>query len=236
MGANLVISARQTFDPVIDPVRVPGPGVARTLAGRVRRELRPVPCVRMLLSFYRDPLAWFGLVVSLAILAYAGGAVMFILHAEVLGEQGPAIPAGAHWLLDSTLGFIGLAPAVALILPLASWAATPAPGDGVRPAAFAAVGGVMFAFATGPGPIAHDLLVGRGTWLANQVTGWISGTAPLAAHVHGGDGVSQALSIGLQVAVGVPTYTLLVWASLAAVRGLLRQRRALQRAREVLAG
>jgi len=232
MPTNLVITARQAYDPVIDPIRPGGP--RRTLATRVRQDLRPFGYCRMLLRFYRDPMAWFGLAVSLAILAYAGGAVMFVLHAEVLGEQGPAIPAVDHWLLDSTLGFLGLAPAVALILPLAAWAASPEPGDGVRPGVYAGVGGILFAFATGPGPIAHDLLVGRGTWLADKVTSMITGAAPLG-HVHG-DGIPQSLSIGLQVAVGLPTYTLLVWASLAAMRGLVRQRHALRRAREVLAG
>ena len=167
MAARLVITARQTFDP---------PGVAigpyerqhRQLIGRACRDLRPWPCLRMLVEFYRDPLAWLGLFVSTLILAYAGGLVMFILHAEILGEQGPAISPFAHWALDSTLGFLGLAPAVAMILPIAAWATTPGPADGVRPAGYAAVGGGLFALATGPGPIAHDLLVGRGTWLGDR--------------------------------------------------------------------
>src|SRR5262249_23606975 len=139
MGARLLITARQTFDPVVEPAA--SPHGAGSLALRACRELRPVACGRMLVNFYRDPLAWFGVFVSVLILASAGGAVMFPLHAVVRGEQGPAISPVAHWALDSTLGFIGLGPAVALIVPLAGWITTPGVGVGVRPGAFAAVGG-----------------------------------------------------------------------------------------------
>jgi hypothetical protein len=233
MGAKLLITARQTFDPVVDPIAVPhGAG---SLIRRTCRELRPIACGRMLLDFYRDPLAWFGVFVSTLILAYAGGAVMFILHAVVLGEQGPAISPVAHWALDSTLGFVGLGPAVALIVPLAGWITTPGAGVAVRPGGFATVGGVLFALATAPGPIAHDLLVGRGTYLANKATVLLGGTVH-AGHAAAGDSIPQALSIGLQVAVGVPTYVLLVWVALRAVRAVVRHRQQYARAREVLAG
>ena len=232
MGAKLTITARQTFDPVVEPIAVRyGAG---SLTRRACRELRPTACGRMLLDFYRDPLAWFGVFVSTLILAYAGGAVMFILHAVVLGEQGPAIGPAEHWALDSTLGFVGLGPAVALIVPLAGWITTPGVGLTVRPGAFAAVGGVLFALATAPGPVAHDLLVGRGTYLANKATVLLGGSVH-AGHA-AGDAVPQALSIGLQVAVGVPTYVLLVWVSLRTVRAVVRHRQQYARAREVLAG
>src|SRR5947209_10982272 len=190
MGTRLAISARQAFDPVVDP----SGSLLRTgeLARRACREMRPVACGRMLLDFYREPLAWFGVLVSTAILAYLGGAVMFVLHAEILGEQGPAISPVAHWALDSTLGFVGLGPAVALILPLAGWLTTPGPGVAVRPGPYAAVGGVLFALATAPGPIAHDLLVGRGTYLANKATVLLGGSLAPAGHVTG-DGVPPAL-------------------------------------------
>src|SRR5262249_5942779 len=140
----------------------------------------------------------------------------------------------AHWALDSTLGFIGLGPAVALIVPLAGWITTPGVGVGGRPGAFAAVGGVLFALATAPRPIAHDLLVGRRTDLANKVTVLLGG--PVHAGHATGDTVPQALSIGLQIAVGVPTYVLLVWMALRTVRVVVRHRRQYARAREVLAG
>jgi hypothetical protein len=185
------------------------------------------------MDFYRDPLAWFGLLLSMLILAYAGGAVMFILHAVVLGELGPAIPPVTHWALDSTLGFVGLAPIVALILPIAAWAACP-DGGTVRPAVFAGVGGVLFALGTAPGPIAHDLLVGRGTWLANRVTEILGGTA-VAEHAQHIEPVSQSLSIAMQVLVGVPTYVALVWLALRTIHAVTRTRQATRRAAAVLA-
>jgi hypothetical protein len=224
MDTKLLITARHAFDPA--SVRRVGRAEQRPngLFQRARRDLRPASYCRLVVSFYRDPLAWFGLLVSMAVLAYLGGAVMFILHALVLGELGPAISPVTHWALDSTLGFIGLAPIVALILPLAAWAACP-DGGAVRPAMFAGVGGVLFALGTGPGPIAHDLLVGRGTWLANRVTEVLGGAATTepAQHIQP---ASEALSIGLQVLVGVPTYVVLVWLALRVIRAVTRTRQA----------
>jgi hypothetical protein len=212
------ITARQVFDPTDAPAVGQFPVTPRAL-------------VRFYVHYYRAPLAWFGLLVTLLVVAYAGGAVMFVLHAVVLGELGPAISPMAHWALDSTLGFVGLGPVVALIVPVAGWAAVRVAGA-VRPLPFALVGGTLFALAAGPGPIAHDLLVGRGTWLADRVTGLLGGDLS-AGHVHG-DAVPQVLSIGAQLAVGVPTYVALMWASLALVRAALRHRSTVLAARAVL--
>ena len=212
-------TARQVYDPT--ETQVIGPFA-----------VRPRALVRFYVDYYRAPLAWFGLLVTLLVVAYAGGAVMFILHAGVLGELGPAISPVEHWVLDSTLGFVGLAPVVALIVPVAGWAAARVAGA-VRPLPYALVGGILFALAAGPGPIAHDLLVGRGTWLANRVTDLLGGPVAAAPHVHG-DTVSQTLSIGAQLAVGVPTYVLLMWASLTLVRAALRHRSTVLAAQAVL--
>ncbi len=233
MSTKLVITARQAFDPASVRLVARQEQQPNGLFQRARRDLRVASYCRLLVNFYRDPLAWFGLLVSMLILAYLGGAVMFILHAGVLGELGPAIPPVTHWALDSTLGFIGLAPIVALILPLAAWAACP-DESAARPAIFAVVGGVLFAFGTAPGPVAHDLLVGRGTWLANQVTELLGGTTVLehAQHV---EPVSESLSIGLQVLVGVPTYVALVWLALVAVRRVVQTRQATREAGIMLA-
>jgi hypothetical protein len=220
-----VITAREVFHPstTCPPVRL--------LAGRAWRELRPGPCLRMLRTYYRDPLAWWGALVSLLVLAYAGGAAMFMLHAEILGEQGPAIAPVEHWVLDSTLGFVGLAPVVAVIVPLAAWIVRGDPGVPTLPCAL--VGGTLFGLALAPAPIAHDLLVGRGTWLANHVTVLLGGVP--AHHVHGtGDEVPQTLSIALQVLVGVPTYIFLLWMALRLVQASLRHRQALHHAAVVL--
>jgi hypothetical protein len=222
MADRPTITARQLFR----PLSVPDPWAGRALVDQAYRHLRPRACLRMLLAYYREPLAWFGALMTLAIVAYAGGAVMFVLHAEILGEQGPAISPLEHYALDSTLGFVGLAPLVAVVVPLTAWLVTAGPGT-VRTTPYAVVGGLLFGLATGPAPIAHDLLVGRGTWLADRVTTLLSPNAPhLVAHVHG-DGVSQTLSIGAQIAVGVPTYGLLLLAAVAVSRELTRRRWAL---------
>src|SRR5690349_24461415 len=96
------ITARQLFGPLYPDDAAPAP-VRRP---RIR-DLNPRAMLQALVAFYRDPLAWFGMVGTLLIVAYGGGAVLFILHADVLGELGPAISPWAHWALDSTLGFIG---------------------------------------------------------------------------------------------------------------------------------
>jgi hypothetical protein len=213
------LTARQVFDPAATPTGGPFP-------------IRPRTLVRFYVRYYRAPLAWFGLFVTLVVMAYGGGAVMFTLHAVVLGEVGPAISPMSHWALDSTLGFVGFAPVVALVVPLAAWAAIRVAGA-VRTLPFALVGGVLFAFAAAPGPIAHDLVVGRGTWLADRVTSVLGGDTTAVVHAHG-DSVSQTLSIGSQLAVGVPTYILLMSASLILVRAALRHRVATVTAAAVL--
>jgi len=179
--------------------------------------LRPRTYLRFLLDFYRDPVAWIGVAVSALILVYAGGAVMFFLHSVYLGEGGPAIHPAAHWALDSTAGLIGLTPAVALVVPLAAWVATRADGW-FRPEVYAVVAGAMFAVATAPGPPMHDLLVGRGTWVADHVTALVgSSGVPAAPPVD----IPAVESIAWQVGVGLPTYAILVWLSLVLARGLL---------------
>jgi hypothetical protein len=238
VATRLVITARQVFRaPVARRPSVPRRFSARAFAVRARqagRHLRPAACLAMLRDFYRDPLAWFGGLVSLLVLAYAGGAVMFVLHAVLLGELGPAISPAAHWVLDSTLGFVGLAPVAAVVVPVAAWLVhAEADGEAVPTLPCAAVGGTLFGLATAPAPIVHDLLVGRGTWLANRVTEALGGPVALGYHVHG-DRVPQALSIALQVAVGIPTYVLLLWLALHLVHTAVHQYDMLRQARAVL--
>jgi hypothetical protein len=247
---RIVITAHQVFNPPAAARRPsasqPRPTgrtvAARTLAARTvaaraylaGRQLRPAACLSMLTDFYRDPLAWFGGLVSLLVLAYAGGAVMFVLHAVVLGELGPAISPVEHWALDSTLGFVGLAPLVALVVPVAAWLVrAEVDGEAVPALSYAAIGGTLFGLATAPAPIVHDLLVGRGTWLANRVTESLGGPSVIGQHVHG-DTVPQVVSIASQVAVGIPTYILMLWLALRLVHAGVRQHEALRNARAVL--
>jgi hypothetical protein len=203
------LTAHHIFAPTGTPAAEPFP-------------VRPRALIRFYVDYYRTPMAWFGLLVTLLTVAYVGGAIMFTLHSVVLGELGPAISPVEHWALDSTLGFIGLGPVVALIVPLAATGAVRLSGT-VRPRHYALIGGILFALAATPGPIAHDLLVGRGTWLANHVTAVLGGPI-VAAHEHG-DSIPQSLSMAAQLIVGVPSYILLMWASLTLVRAITVPRR-----------
>ena len=174
---------------------------------------RRIPQVRELLdalvSYYREPLSWAVLFVTSVMLCYVGGGAMFWFHSEYLGEGGPAISWQTHWLLDSTAGFVLLTPALFVVLPLATWAATNIVArlhPSAVPAGYAVLVGGTFAALTAPGPIAHDLLVGRGTWMANRVTEWLGDpSAPPSPHEHYG----WLAEITQQVGFGIPLYTLL---------------------------
>ncbi|MFC6083211.1 hypothetical protein [Sphaerisporangium aureirubrum] len=192
--------------------------------GLLRGAIRPQRLLSTVLGFYRTRLAWVALLITTVILAYGGGAIMFWYHGIYLGEGGPAISHWLHWLLDSTAGFIGLAPALAVILPLATVASVAPSGSQaartVRPVLYVAIGGAMFALVTAPGPFMHDLLVGRGTWLADTVSKlWGTGQVlPSTAAP-----VSVPMEMARQVAVGLPTYILLMAVALFAVRAFVRR-------------
>lgn len=113
-------------------------------------------------AYYRDPLSWFALAITSLLLCYGGGAAMFYVHSVHYGEGGPAISPYLHWFLDSTFGLIGLTPVLAVLLPFAA--------RYFRGWGFALAVGVLFALVTVPGPLAHDLLVARGTPIAEVVT------------------------------------------------------------------
>jgi hypothetical protein len=189
-------------------------------------------------SFYAEHRGWRALLVSSLILTYAGGAALFWYHAIYLGEGGPAISPWHHWLLDSTAGFIGLTPAIALILPIAHRfattepdgtmpAPTPAPAPApaatssphVHPARFAVVGGTLLAFVTAPAPLLHDELIGQGTWLADRATHLFG-----RHHVPTGSEheVPKVLEMAQQVVAAIPIYVVLMSVTLLALRALRR--------------
>jgi hypothetical protein len=205
-----VLSARPVFDPNAGPRYVVSEGESSSAKGRLRT----------VIDYYRDPLAVVGFAVSALLLIYVGGAIMFWYHAIVLEEGGPAISNFAHWLLDSTFGFIGLTPALLLIMPIATIAATRASVLSPRavPWIYSGVAGLLFALATTPGPIAHDMLIGRGTWLANQVTQAIGDPA---AQLAPGAEYPLLVALTLQLGFAVPLYIGLMAVSVLAIRSLV---------------
>jgi len=161
---------------LFDPTYTPAPAAAEAPVAPVGRlglrgMIREIAAVWN--GFYRHRLSYVALIATSLMLCYVGGAAMFWFHAVELGEGGPAISWYAHWTLDSTFGFIALTPALAVIIPLSAWIAGQI-GGGLRPRLlpwlYAVVAGAIFAVVTIPGPLAHDLLVGRGTWIANEAT------------------------------------------------------------------
>lgn len=166
-------------------------------------------------GYYRDPVAWLALLVTSVILSYVGGAAMFYVHSVYFGEGGPAISPYLHWALDSTFGFVALTPVVAVLLPLSTWLARRLPKW-----SFVVVLGVLFAIVTIPGPLAHDLLVARGTPISMVVTHLFGDPAmvmpPPADH-------SALAKMTHQLAAGLPVYLVLSAVSFGLVRVLVRK-------------
>ncbi len=82
--------------------------------------------------------------------------------------------------------------------------------------------GTLSALVTGPGPILHNTLVGKGTPLADAATSVYGQEPDLGAHrEHAPE--HPALSAGiLRVAVNVPSYSLLTLASVLLMRAATR--------------
>jgi hypothetical protein len=188
-------------------------------------DIGPRALWQLMRGYYRDRLAWVALLVFSVLLAYGGGAVMFWFHAIYLGEGGPAISPWLHWLLDSTAGFVGLTPALAIIMPLAaSVSARLTVLRAAHSGRFVLLIGTLFAFVTAPGPIVHNAFVGRGTWVATHVTALLGNGRPLTASHH----IPPIVDISGQVAVGLPTYIAMAAVALLAVRALSRRAAAQQ--------
>jgi len=220
-----VSSPRIVFDPT---------NTAAVRVGRIRPAVLVRRAAQEYTSFYRDRLAWLALAITAVLLCYVGGAVMFWFHAIRLGEGGPAISWYAHWLLDSTFGFIGLTPVLFLLLPLSTLAAR---GLAARsapqlvPWLYAAICGSLFAVATTPGPVAHDLLVGRGTWIATQMTRAIGDPTAVLTPAHP---YPLLAKLTQQLGAGIPVYIILTAVSVAVVRAVVVSRQRLAVARQVL--
>lgn len=203
--------------------RANGIGLSALAPAALRRVVREVAGVWA--SFYQTRLSYLALLVTSVMLCYVGGGAMFWFHAVELGEGGPAISWYAHWMLDSTFGFIALTPALAVIIPFAAWIA--AEVGGVRPRLlpwlYAVVAGAIFAVITIPGPFAHDLIVGRGTWLANEATALVGDPSqPLTPKTD----YPMLAALTQQLGAAVPIYLLLSLASVLLIRRLVGARQA----------
>ncbi|MFC0533827.1 hypothetical protein [Phytohabitans kaempferiae] len=200
------------------------PSIRAVLTPAVASRPAPPPLTpRAYVDFYRDPASRLGLLVTAVSMCYVGGIAMFWFHAIYLDEGGPAISWLVHWLLDSSFAFVALTPALALIMPLAVWVARAVAPASKRliPWLYAAVAGTGFALVTTPGPIAHDLIVGRGTWVAEQVTSAVGDpSAPLPPVAD----YPPLAAMAQQLGAGVPLYVALMALTVLALRALLRPR------------
>jgi len=185
---------------------------------------RPRQVAAALFRFYRAPVSWLALVVTSLLLCYGGGLVMFWFHSVALGEGGPNISWYSHWMLDSTFAVLGLTPVVFLALPIAAWLAQWVAGAGKAPLTWVYVGVVagLFSLATVPGPLAHDMIVGRGTWVARQVTDVIGDpSAPLQPRHE----YPLLADLTQQLGAAVPIYLVMTTVSVVVVRRLVAARR-----------
>jgi hypothetical protein len=179
---------------------------AKSLAPASALSLRPTAVAKLVFQYYRQPASWLVLVITTLVMIYLGGAAMFWFHAIYLGEGGPAISPVLHWFIDSTAALL-LTPVLFIVLPLASRYAKISQQD-LSPHRFALFSGAIFAVMTIPGPFIHNTFIGRGTWLADQITRlWGDGRA-----VQPYTQFPFAIEALLQVAFGLPLYIALMWA------------------------
>lgn len=179
---------------------------AKSLAPASALSLRPTAVAKLVFQYYRQPASWLVLIIASLALIYIGGAAMFWFHAIYLGEGGPAISPVLHWFIDSTAALL-LTPVVFIVLPLASRYARISQHD-LSPHRFALFSGAIFAVATVPGPFIHNTFIGRGTYLADQVTRlWGDGRV-----VQPYTQFPFPIEALLQVAFGLPLYIALMWA------------------------
>lgn len=219
MPAHLSSGLRPDIRAIIDPA---GPAVAPVPVRPVPRGIRSLPAAWV--AFYRDPGARLALILTSLLLCYGGGAIMFWFHAVYLAEGGPAISWMAHWLLDSSFAVAALTPVLAVILPLAVWTAqrlSAADSPHLTAWLYAVTGGAAFALAATPGPIAHDLFVGRGTWIARRATELIGDPSATLAPVAD---YPLLAALAQQLGAGLPLYIALMALTVPVLRLLVRRR------------
>jgi hypothetical protein len=157
------------------------------------------------------------ILVSLVLLAYVAGVVMFYLHAIYRMERGAPIADVWHWLVDSSLGFIALSPALFLIMP---WVAK---RFYKHPLLIPLVTGILFAICTTPGPIFHGIFASEGGFVATTATRMFGPDPGVIArgmqHLEDVQD-SEVIECLLQLLVGLPTYVLAMYVAYALNRGI----------------
>jgi hypothetical protein len=157
------------------------------------------------------------ILVTLALLAYVAGVAMFYLHAIYRMERGAPIADVWHWLVDSSLGFIALSPALFLIMP---WVAK---RFYKHPVLIPLVTGILFAICTTPGPIFHGIFASEGGFVATTATR-VFGPDPgvIARGMQHLEAVedSEIIECVLQLLVGLPVYVLIMYVAYAVNRGI----------------
>ena len=190
---------------------------AKSLAPASALSLRPTAVAKLVFQYYRQPASWLVLIIASLVMIYVGGAAMFWFHAIYLGEGGPAISPVLHWFMDSTAA-LALTPVLFVVLPLASRYAMVSEED-LSPHRFALMGGAIFAVMTIPGPFIHNTFLGRGTWLADEVTRLWGDGQPVQPYTS----YPLAMEALLQVAFGLPLYIALMWALFYSARTTLHR-------------
>jgi hypothetical protein len=205
-------------------------GGARSIFGAEALDARPITFDSRLRSlpaivrgFYAERSARAVLLLCTLFVGYVGGAVLFWFHSIYLNEGGPAISPWLHWFIDSSAGFLGLFPAVALTLPLTAVLVAQLQNPG-RPkiaiVPYALVAGTILAVVTAPAPLLHDIFIGRGTWAAAQITRHWGG------HAHHAFGQSPAGTVAFrmteQAVAASVTYTVVLLLAVLVARALAR--------------
>jgi len=188
---------------------------AKSLAPASALSLRPTAVAKLVFQYYRQPVSWLVLIIASLVMIYVGGAAMFWFHAIYLGEGGPAISPVLHWFMDSTAALL-LTPVLFIVLPLASRYARVGQQD-LSPHRFALFSGAIFAVMTIPGPFIHNTFIGRGTYLADVVTGLWGDGRPVQAYTV----FPFPMEALLQVAFGLPLYIVLMWGLFYSARTML---------------
>lgn len=197
-------------------------GVARSIFGSEQRRaptaVQDLPLSAAIRVFYSDRIAYAIVLLCGVVVGYAGGAVMFWFHSIYLNEGGPAISPWLHWFIDSTVGFLALTPVLAVVLPAAAWLTA----KGERRTGslrYAVVAGTLLALIAMPAPIIHDEFIGRGTWMAAQITDlWGQGHHPTGRARE----VSVVVALQQQLAAGIPIYVAVLWLTVAVSRTVTR--------------